>query len=94
MSLAIDVDTIARVLLADGWHNVTDNSFTIDAYEFLWSGRTGTRVADLDPARDPLLLHGGGNSGVCATGFAFTTTGGKHVSGPLTAVLAVEEQAS
>ncbi len=34
--------------------------------------------------------HGGGQSGVCASGFMFTETGtGNQVCGPLTAILAV-----
>jgi hypothetical protein len=42
MSLAIDVDKVRRVLLADGkWYNVAldskgKSSFTLDAYEFIW----------------------------------------------------------
>ena len=32
MSLAIDVDRVKQVLLADGqWHRVADDSFEIDA---------------------------------------------------------------
>jgi len=34
MSLYIEVDDVAAVLLADGWHRVTDNSFDLDFYEF------------------------------------------------------------
>ena len=40
MSLAIDVDDITHVLLADGWHEVHDASFGTDSYEFMW--REGT----------------------------------------------------
>jgi len=35
MSLAIDIDKVATVLLADGWHTVEDDSFDIDAYEYV-----------------------------------------------------------
>ena len=35
MSLAIEVDDITHVLLADGWHTVHDASFGIDSYEFM-----------------------------------------------------------
>jgi hypothetical protein len=35
MSLAIDVDNITHVLLADGWHEVHDASFGTDSYEFV-----------------------------------------------------------
>jgi Tfp pilus assembly protein PilV len=34
MSLYIEVDGIAAVLLADGWHTIKDKSFDLDAYEF------------------------------------------------------------
>ena len=81
MSLGIDVDEIARVLLADGWHEVVDKSFTLDAYEYMWEHD---------------LLHGGGASGICATGFLFKTTGTisgsprtSVMAGPLTSKLAV-----
>jgi hypothetical protein len=74
MSLAINTHKIRRVLLADGWHNVLEQSFTIDAYEFAEDGQT---------------VHSGGQSSVCASGFAFKTETGVW-SGPLTSVLAVE----
>ena len=36
MSLAIDIDRVKQILLADGqWHRVADDSFEIDAYEYL-----------------------------------------------------------
>jgi hypothetical protein len=38
MSLAIDTDTVAAVLLQDGWHRVLGDSFDLDAYEFTWDG--------------------------------------------------------
>ena len=40
MSLNINVDDVTSVLLADGWHEVIDKSFVIDAYEFLDGGKT------------------------------------------------------
>jgi hypothetical protein len=82
MSLAIDVDKVTRVLLADGWHDVANDSFSLDAYEYLWHHRGADR--------DPMVLHGGGQSGICSNGFAFTDPDGRHLCGPLTAVLAVE----
>lgn len=75
MSLAIDVDKVSAVLLADGWHEVTGASFDIDSYEFL---------------HQDVLLHGGGSSGVCAAGFVFTS-GDITMYGPLTAILAVRQ---
>src|SRR5262249_59360696 len=52
MSLAIDVDKVHEVLLPDGkWHEVADQSFEIDAYEYLRAsevkpgeGNTGVRL--------------------------------------------------
>lgn len=75
MSIAIDTDRVSGVLLADGWHQVEGTSFDLDSYEFVWGER---------------LIHGGGNSGVCATGFTFYEDG-LRISGPLTALLAVRE---
>ena len=83
MSLHIDPAKVVGVLLADGWHDVADASFTLDSYEYV---------------EDDLVLHGGGQSGVCAAGFAFTEAsvpgpsfdGRRLIAGPLTAVLAVE----
>jgi hypothetical protein len=92
MSLAIDVDTVTGVLLADGWHDVADASFNLDSYEFMWSGSHSKRVADLAPDRDPLVLHGGGQVGVCATGFEFRDPDGSLICGPLTAILAVRRK--
>jgi hypothetical protein len=85
MSLAIDVEKIATVLLADGWHLIDEKSFTLDSYEFL-------EFPD-DPNGERFLLHGGGQSGVCATGYSFIENA-LRVSGPLTAVLAVGEHHS
>lgn len=77
MSLAIDPDDVTQVLLADGWHWAT-NGLWLDAYEY---------VAGDD------IVHGGGGSGVCATGFAFEEfvdgEGTFRTYGPLTAILAV-----
>ncbi len=92
MSLAIDPATVTHVLLADGWHRIEDESFCLDAYEYV--------EGDLDSL---VLIHGGGASGVCTTGFRFledldgnagTAHVGDHqcVSGPLTSVLAVTER--
>lgn len=82
MSLAIDVDHVTEVLLADGWHQVLDGSFTLDAYEYLWYS-----AGNPDEAQ---ILHGGGNSGVCATGFGFKSSDG-WLYGPLTAIQAVKQ---
>jgi hypothetical protein len=79
MTLAIQVDEVTEVLLADGWHTVLHQSFAIDAYEFLY----GEQVP-----------HGGGEGGISSQGFRFLETGtgvGLNISiaGPLTSILAV-----
>ena len=86
MSLAIDVDLVSAVLLADGWHVVDDESFTMDAYEYLWYANDEIRRRS-----EPMVLHGGGGSGICATGFEFKE-GTALVRGPLTAILAVKQE--
>lgn len=76
MSLAIDVDNVTNVLLADGWHGVANGSFDIDAYEFVIEDRP---------------VHGGGESGISASGFVFDSTKtGRRVYGPLTSIIAVQ----
>ena len=92
MSLAINIDKVNRVLLSDGWHDVYDESFTLDAYEYLWFPNEDTTSMDAE------IVHGGGQSGVCATGFAFISmikleegiNQKVKRSGPLTAIQAVE----
>jgi len=77
MSLAIKANEVARVLLSDGWHDVVDGSFNLDSYEFL--------------DEDGGLLHGGGDYGVCASGFGFMEKGrdGRYLHGPLTSIQAI-----
>ena len=75
MSLAIETDAIEAVLLADGWHNVSQNTFALDAYEYKDGSRT--------------VLTGGTVAGVVSTGFFFNATDGQAYMGPLTSVLAV-----
>lgn len=75
MSLAIQIEKVTEVLLADGWHSVSSGSFDLDAYEYL---------------DDAVLIHGGGANGVCATGFSFREIDEPgRVVGPLTSILAV-----
>jgi hypothetical protein len=55
MSLAIDIDKVSDVLLADGWHHVEfakgQSTFVIDAYEFLeHREKEGTRSSMLAAA--------------------------------------------
>lgn len=77
MSIAINTDRVTEVLLTDGWHIVDKNSFDLDSYEYLWGER--------------LLLGGGHEPLIPATGFTFLDETGSRISGPLTAVLAVRE---
>lgn len=72
MSLAIDIDQVTQVLLADGWHQVREDSFYLDSYEYLWNH---------EGHNSPELVHGGGNSGICATGFGFKTSDKRWVFG-------------
>jgi hypothetical protein len=89
MSLAIDIDKVSDVLLADGWHHVEfakgKSTFVIDAYEFLEQRGEG---------RDPLVHVGGGSvAGVTSTGAEWLEReSGKSyvVTCPLTAILAVK----
>lgn len=83
MSLALDIDNIVAVLLADGWHPVIDMSFTMDAYEYV-------RKADTDSRGNVGVSHGGGANGICATGFQFKEAPAKKIAGPLTSIIAVQ----
>lgn len=79
MSLAIDVDRVTHVLLADGWHAVIDDSFHTDAYEYIWQGE--------------IAAHGDGQT-VPHTGAGWTETkGGVEIICPLNAILAVRTKA-
>jgi len=84
MSLAIDIDHVSEVLITGHWYTVAKTSFALDSYEFIWypTGEARRRHAFE-------LLHGGGNSGVCAIGFSFRTEHGDMIAGPLTAITAV-----
>jgi len=73
VSLALEMDDVVAVLLADGWHDVENHSFELDAYEFKWEAGWG---------EDHYV------SGMCSTGFGFRENG-LQIAGPLTAVLAV-----
>jgi hypothetical protein len=87
MSLAIEIDKVTQVLLADGWHNVVNDSFEMDAYEYVDVGQGGH------------LRFGG--SGDNATGFAFAerlqdgalkTTPKVTIKGPISSILAIREK--
>lgn len=85
MSLAINIDHVTAVLIAGQWYDVADDSFDLDAYEYIWHRRNPNRYPD----DDPQLMHGGGHSGICATGFVFRTKQGDRMAGPLTSIQAV-----
>jgi hypothetical protein len=87
MTLAIDVDRVTHVLLADGWHEVTDESFTVGPYEF------GQTVSTATGEREFVVLPGADSLGVSPVGFAFTEARtGSLMSGPLTSVFAVRQE--
>lgn len=76
VSLRIQTSKVARVLLTDGWHVVTPETFIVDSYTYVEPG--GMRVP-LDTAE--------------LAGFQFQELGREAwLCGPLTSVLAVEEQ--
>ena len=84
MSLNIDIDEVVKVNISGTWHDVAyygeddeaNSSFFLDSYEFIWF--------------DQNLEHGGGQGGICATGFSFIDTDTKlTISGPLTSIIAV-----
>lgn len=77
MSLAIDVDEVAEVLLPDGWHKVADKSFVIDAYEYM-DGKE--------------LVFGGGHAKevIPSTGACWKESNGAMVYCPLTSIIAVK----
>jgi len=89
MSLAIDIEKVSDVLLADGWHHVEfakgKSTFVIDAYDFLEHRKEG---------RDPIIHASGGTvAGVPSTGAGWLEReSGKSyvVTCPLTAILAVK----
>jgi hypothetical protein len=84
MSLAIEVDCVIGVLLKDGWHEVVDGSFTIDAYEYVHRDRPERMLTP-----DDILVGGGRRTGVSSTGAAWKESGGFSVACPFPSILAV-----
>jgi hypothetical protein len=76
-SLHVHADHVSAVLLADGWHEVTRNSFTVGPFEFF------------DGYREQRRLDGPETAPV---GFAFDTANGDRFAGPLTSILAVRHR--
>jgi hypothetical protein len=87
VSLMIDVDLVEGVLLVDGWHQVADHSFTVDAYEFAWWPPDKRKGED-----DPKMLQERGDKSVSGAGFSFHDSNDMLVSGPLTAIQAVRHR--
>ena len=77
MSLRIDINTIARLLLQDGmWYEVLPGSFTVDSFD--WTDSEG------------LVVDGGDAAGVPTMGVRFKVRGmNGWISCPLTSILAV-----
>lgn len=105
MSIAIDVDRVAKVLIANKWYDVArignsnkarsgsaykpKSSFDIDAYEFIWPHP--------DPERMPRYLGNLDDAGSTCTGYTFKffdTESNCHVkmSGPITEIQAIIEE--
>lgn len=83
MSLVIDTRRVIRVLLADGWHDIKQGSFDLDAYEFM---------DGYDDYNQPVVIFKGDQSAsIPSTGFTFIEDG-VRIDGPLTSVLAVATQ--
>ena len=77
MSLRIDINTIARLLLKDGmWYEVLPGSFTVDSFD--WTDSEG------------LVVEGAEVAGVPTMGVRFKARG-MHgwISCPLTSIVAV-----
>lgn len=84
MSIHIIENDVCSVLLADGWHDVAPNSFSVDAYE----------IAGGDGNTDDFVLAGGQVAGVPSTGATWMEKIDGHwvrTSAPLTAILALRE---
>jgi hypothetical protein len=89
MSLAIDIDKVQEVLLPDGkWHEVADQSFEMDSYEYLRASET--RVGDHGAS---VRLKGGEEKLVSAIGARWVERDSKgnerRVFCPVTAIQAV-----
>ena len=75
MSLAIDPNTVIRILLHDGWHG--PGTLSINAYEF---------ITELPNARhDEYIWYTGG------PGFAFIEDdSGETICGPISSIIALK----
>jgi hypothetical protein len=77
MSLYINIEKVYAVCVGNRWTQIEEGSFDLDSYEF---------------QHDDNLLHGGGQGGLCATGFRGKVIDdpiGGFIQGPLTALQGV-----
>lgn len=84
MSIAIEIDNVSAVLLRDGWHEVLNKSFEIDAYEFIHHN---------DPeSQDYEVRVGGGElDGISAKGAKWqNATDGTWIACPLNEIKALK----
>lgn len=81
MSLNIPCKRILRVMIGNQWI-VCHGQFNIDAYEFVYG--------DGYPDHPEDFCSFSQGSGVTYMGFSFETTDGHVVSGPMTAIQAVQ----
>ena len=72
MSIAIDVAKVRSILLADGWHRIAANSFSVGEYQYVQAGATTV----------------GGNGSAAPLGFKFKDDAGYVLAGPMSAILA------
>ena len=80
MSLAIEVDYVRAVLLADGWHEVEEQSFYLDRFEFVWG---------VDAEGKANVMHAAGSDGISVMGFSLVDEDGTRIAGPLSSIIAV-----
>jgi len=80
VSLSIPTKYINEVMIGNKWFHCEEDSFMIDAYEFV-------HERGLD---DDDFQSFGGQSGVTYAGFQFTNDWGFIVSGPMTAIQCVK----
>jgi hypothetical protein len=78
VSLAIDIDKVSALLLADGWHEVVDDSFYIDAYEYISKDMPDSSQFSGGPGFGIKENHG---------------RGGSMMYGPVSAIIAVRTKA-
>jgi len=89
VSLAIDIDKVSQVLLADGWHDVSRSSFDLDSYEFVQNVDDDGPLPHGSKAESLVLLAGGKVQGIPSTGATWRESDGSKMYCPVTAVLAV-----